>query len=178
MEDRIITYGGQAVIEGVMMRGQKAFAIAMRAPDGGIVVHQEGLDAIYRSKITKNPILTRCDLIVGFAWPGNARLDHCRQYPIRRGCKARRPGSLPDHGLFPSLWGGSLLFAPGRHRRAGRKISRLECMVEQPAGRRHQASVVGWLYLGLSASCPILSACSPITARNTRPSMPLKPARN
>jgi uncharacterized protein YqhQ len=57
MEDRIITYGGQAVIEGVMMRGQKAFAIAMRAPDGGIVVHKEELDAIYRSKITKIPFL-------------------------------------------------------------------------------------------------------------------------
>jgi len=57
MEDRIITYGGQAVIEGVMMRGQKAFAIAMRAPDGGIVVHQEALNAIYRSKITKIPFL-------------------------------------------------------------------------------------------------------------------------
>ena len=41
MDDRIITYGGQAVIEGVMMRGRKAFAIAMRAPDGKIVVHQE-----------------------------------------------------------------------------------------------------------------------------------------
>ncbi len=57
MEDRIITYGGQAVIEGVMMRGQKAFAIAMRAPDGKIVVHQEKLDEIYRSKITKIPFL-------------------------------------------------------------------------------------------------------------------------
>jgi uncharacterized protein YqhQ len=29
----------------------------MRAPDGGIVVHKEGLDAIYRSKITKIPFL-------------------------------------------------------------------------------------------------------------------------
>ncbi len=57
MEDRIITYGGQAVIEGVMMRGQKAFAIAMRAPDGKIVVHQEPLDSIYRSKITKIPFV-------------------------------------------------------------------------------------------------------------------------
>ena len=57
MEDKIITYGGQAVIEGVMMRGQKAFAIAMRAPDGNIVVHQEGLAAVYRSKITKIPFL-------------------------------------------------------------------------------------------------------------------------
>jgi uncharacterized protein YqhQ len=57
MEDKIITYGGQAVIEGVMMRGQKAFAIAMRSPDGNIVVHQEGLASVYRSKITKIPFL-------------------------------------------------------------------------------------------------------------------------
>ncbi len=57
MEDRIITYGGQAVIEGVMMRGQKTFAIGMRAPDGNIVVHTEQLAAVYRSKITGIPFL-------------------------------------------------------------------------------------------------------------------------
>jgi uncharacterized protein YqhQ len=57
MEDRIITYGGQAVLEGVMMRGQKAFAVAMRAPDGKIVVHTEKLANVYRSGITKVPFL-------------------------------------------------------------------------------------------------------------------------
>jgi uncharacterized protein YqhQ len=57
MEDRIIAYGGQAVIEGVMMRGQTAFAIAMRAPDGRIVLHTERLGQIYRSRITKIPFL-------------------------------------------------------------------------------------------------------------------------
>jgi uncharacterized protein YqhQ len=57
MEDRIIAYGGQAVIEGVMMRGQKAFAIAMRAPDGKIVIHTEKLGEIYRSKIVKIPFV-------------------------------------------------------------------------------------------------------------------------
>jgi uncharacterized protein YqhQ len=57
MEDRIISYGGQAVIEGVMMRGQRAFAIAMRAPDGRIVVHQEQLGEIYRSKVAKIPFV-------------------------------------------------------------------------------------------------------------------------
>jgi uncharacterized protein YqhQ len=57
MEDRIISYGGQAVIEGVMMRGQKAFAVAMRAPDGSIAVHTEKLAGIYRSGITKIPFL-------------------------------------------------------------------------------------------------------------------------
>lgn len=57
MEDRIITYGGQAVIEGVMMRGQKGYAVAMRAPDGSIVVHTEKLINLYRSGITKIPFL-------------------------------------------------------------------------------------------------------------------------
>jgi len=57
MEDKIITYGGQAVIEGVMMRGQKAFAVAMRAPDGKIVTHTERLPNVYRSRITKIPFL-------------------------------------------------------------------------------------------------------------------------
>ncbi|WP_345103442.1 DUF1385 domain-containing protein [Candidatus Villigracilis vicinus] len=57
MEDRIITYGGQAVIEGVMMRGQKAYAVAMRAPDGSIAVHTEKLAEVYRSGITKVPFL-------------------------------------------------------------------------------------------------------------------------
>jgi uncharacterized protein YqhQ len=57
MEDRIITYGGQAVIEGVMMRGQKAYAVAMRAPDGKIVTHTEKLATVYRSRITKMPFL-------------------------------------------------------------------------------------------------------------------------
>jgi len=57
MEDRIITYGGQAVIEGVLMRGQKAFAVAMRDPDGTIVLHREKLANVYRSRITKIPFL-------------------------------------------------------------------------------------------------------------------------
>ena len=57
MEDRIITYGGQAVIEGVLMRGRKAFAIAMRAPDGNVVVHTEQLAKVYQSGITKVPFL-------------------------------------------------------------------------------------------------------------------------
>ncbi len=57
MEDRLITYGGQAVIEGVLMRGRKACAMANRAPDGSIVVTQIPLGSIYQSKLTKIPFL-------------------------------------------------------------------------------------------------------------------------
>ncbi len=57
MEDKLITYGGQALIEGVMMRGRKACAIAMRAPDGQIVVHTEPLGGIYKTRLAKIPFL-------------------------------------------------------------------------------------------------------------------------
>lgn len=56
-KSRMPTYGGQAVIEGVMMRGRNAVAIAMRAPDQQIVVHSETLGPIYRSVWAKIPFL-------------------------------------------------------------------------------------------------------------------------
>ena len=36
-------YGGQAVIEGVMIRGQRHMTVAVRRPDGGIALHIEAL---------------------------------------------------------------------------------------------------------------------------------------
>ncbi len=54
---RLPTYGGQAVIEGVMMRGKQSMAIAMRAPDESIVIHQDELSSIYRSKILQIPFV-------------------------------------------------------------------------------------------------------------------------
>jgi uncharacterized protein YqhQ len=57
MQEKLPTYGGQAVIEGVMMRGSHSLAIAMRAPNHEIVVHTEPLSAIYRSRILKIPFL-------------------------------------------------------------------------------------------------------------------------
>ncbi len=57
MTDKLPTYGGQAVIEGVMMRGANSVAIAMRSPENNIVVHTEPLSGIYKSKITGIPFL-------------------------------------------------------------------------------------------------------------------------
>ena len=57
MSESLPSYGGQAVIEGVMMRGAKSVAIAMRAPDEQIVLHTEPLGGIYTSKITRYPFL-------------------------------------------------------------------------------------------------------------------------
>jgi uncharacterized protein YqhQ len=51
-------YGGQAVLEGVMMRGSKAVAVAVRDPQGQIVIHSEPLNArVYGGPIAKLPFL-------------------------------------------------------------------------------------------------------------------------
>jgi uncharacterized protein YqhQ len=51
-------YGGQAVMEGVMMRGRREMAVAVRAPDGEILYYQEPLTSwVYRSKVMKWPFL-------------------------------------------------------------------------------------------------------------------------
>lgn len=57
MNDKLITYGGQALIEGVLMRGRKSCAVAMRAPDGSIVTKIEPLGGIYKTNIAKIPFL-------------------------------------------------------------------------------------------------------------------------
>jgi uncharacterized protein YqhQ len=56
-KSRFPLYGGQAVIEGVMMRGTQSVAIAMRAPNKDIVVHKEPLGPLYTYKLIKIPFL-------------------------------------------------------------------------------------------------------------------------
>lgn len=57
MNEKLPSYGGQAVIEGVLMRGKTSVAMANRAPNDEIVEHQEKLTGIYTSKLAKIPFL-------------------------------------------------------------------------------------------------------------------------
>jgi uncharacterized protein YqhQ len=51
-------YGGQAVLEGVMMRGRTSMAVAVRNPQGDVVVHTEPLTAkIYTASWGKWPFV-------------------------------------------------------------------------------------------------------------------------
>jgi len=52
------SYGGQAVMEGVMMRGAHSMAVAVRKPDGDVILHTEDLNPhIYTGRISKIPFL-------------------------------------------------------------------------------------------------------------------------
>ena len=51
-------YGGQAVIEGVMMRGKANMAVAIRKPDQEILVHTEDLNSIVKKyKFLDKPLI-------------------------------------------------------------------------------------------------------------------------
>ncbi|MBI5418239.1 DUF1385 domain-containing protein [Candidatus Poribacteria bacterium] len=53
--------GGQAVIEGVMMRGKHAFSIVVQKPNGELVVHKEKLNNPFeRYPFLKLPVLRGC----------------------------------------------------------------------------------------------------------------------
>lgn len=54
---RLPAYGGQAIMEGVLMRGRRNVAMAVRAPSGEIVTYEEELPNLYRSKWMEVPFI-------------------------------------------------------------------------------------------------------------------------
>lgn len=50
-------YGGQAVIEGVMMRGRKAVVTAVLRPNGELAVHVKPLPFVYASWMRRAPLI-------------------------------------------------------------------------------------------------------------------------
>ena len=61
MEEKKLTIGGQAVIEGVMMRGPELTATAVRTPEGKIELSSRSVNSISdRYPILKKPLLRGC----------------------------------------------------------------------------------------------------------------------
>ena len=58
-------YGGQAVIEGVMMRGADHWAVAVRRPDGGIHVESHEIDSIARRVPMFRKLFLRGVIVLG-----------------------------------------------------------------------------------------------------------------
>ena len=52
--------GGQAVIEGIMMRGPQKIATAVRKPDGEIEIEEKPIGKVRKNKILKLPIIRGC----------------------------------------------------------------------------------------------------------------------
>lgn len=63
-EAKRVFYGGQAVLEGVMMRGRRYMAVAVRAPSGRIVVRAEPLPIrLYSGFVGRTPFVRGLTLL-------------------------------------------------------------------------------------------------------------------
>jgi uncharacterized protein YqhQ len=80
-EDQIIV-GGQAVIEGVMMRAPHSYAVAVRRPDGQIVSKSERLPVLSEQyPLLKLPVLRGSAVLIQSMVLGIKALNfsaHCR----------------------------------------------------------------------------------------------------
>jgi uncharacterized protein YqhQ len=72
-------YGGQAVIEGVMMRGKEDMAVAVRRPDGKIDVICRTLPRIYTGRWRKLPIFRGVIILIETVELGVQALFHSAQ---------------------------------------------------------------------------------------------------
>ena len=112
-------YGGQAVMEGVMMRGSKAMAVAIRAPNGQIVVRSELLNQrIYGGWLAKVPVVRGITMLWDTLVLGTRTLmlsaDIAAQEPAAQepaDTAASKGGADAQKSLFsdPVAWGTMLL---------------------------------------------------------------------
>ncbi|HET6477864.1 MAG TPA: DUF1385 domain-containing protein, partial [Dehalococcoidales bacterium] len=57
-------YGGQAVIEGVMIRGRKAVVTAVRRPNGEVIADNRPLPSVYTGWMRKTPLFRGVIVII------------------------------------------------------------------------------------------------------------------
>ena len=57
-------YGGQAVIEGVMIRGRKSVVTAVRRPGGGLAIDEKPLSPVYTGRVRRTPFLRGIIVII------------------------------------------------------------------------------------------------------------------
>jgi uncharacterized protein YqhQ len=78
----LLNYGGQAVLEGVMMRGARSIAVAVRAPDGQIQVQVRPLGKFYRGWWVRVPFLRGALLLADALGLGFESLTYSAQVQV------------------------------------------------------------------------------------------------
>ncbi len=90
-------YGGQAVIEGVMMRGPKDFAIAVRKADGEIVSSRENVDSIIgRFKWLDKPFLRGTLALIDSMALGIKALKYSADIAMADAVESEKPKDPPS----------------------------------------------------------------------------------
>jgi uncharacterized protein YqhQ len=89
-----IYYGGQAVIEGVMMRGPQNVAVAVRRPDGQIDVKDQPLARLYTGRLRDTPFIRGFIILIETLVLGVNALLHSAQVAAAEEGEEISPGML------------------------------------------------------------------------------------
>ena len=108
-QEELLNVGGQAVLEGVMMRSPQALAVAVRLPDGSVVLKDEPFISLTaRYPLFKKPLLRGPVILIEALVTGVQALTFSAQAALGG---RRNPAGLgeprPHHGgrLSPGLSG-------------------------------------------------------------------------
>jgi len=101
------TYGGQAVIEGVMIRGQRFASIAVRRPDGTLALKCDPLSSLYTGRLRRLPLLRGVIVLIETLMLGMRALT----YSANVGAEAE--GDEIGKGAMAVTFAISLTFAIG-----------------------------------------------------------------
>jgi len=103
-------YGGQAVIEGVMIRGKEGVAISVRQPNGELNVVKQPLASIYKGRLREMPLVRGIIALVETLVLGTRSLLHSAQVAAAEEGGEKIPTALLWGTVAVSLALGVALF--------------------------------------------------------------------
>jgi uncharacterized protein YqhQ len=103
-------YGGQAVIEGVMIRGKEGVAISVRQPDGELNIVRQPLASIYKGRLREMPLIRGIIVLVETLVLGTQSLLHSAQVASAEEVEEKMPTALLWGTVAVSLALGVALF--------------------------------------------------------------------
>ena len=102
MKEKPFYYGGQAVIEGVMMRGRQNIAVAVRRPDGEIAVTSQPLAQLYKGRLRNWSLIRGIIVLIETLALGTQTLLYSAQVAA---------AEEDEKGISPVLLWGSVVIA-------------------------------------------------------------------
>ena len=103
-------YGGQAVIEGVMIRGKEGVAISVRQPNGELNIVKQPLASIYKGRLREMPFIRGIIALVETLVLGTQSLLHSAQVAAEEEGGEKIPTALLWGTVAVSLALGVALF--------------------------------------------------------------------
>ncbi len=98
-----VYYGGQAVIEGVMIRGPEHMAVAVRHPRGHIVTHAERLHGIYTGRARRIPLVRGVVVLWETLALGMRALNFSSRVAFEEETEGGEPVEFPERAFLGTM---------------------------------------------------------------------------